>query len=283
MYQLKQIKLNSLVNLSRGSPKVIVGIIDGPVDIRHAAFDEIRPIIVNKDYDILCHHPETNNEACVHGTFITGILAAKRGLGTPSICPSCKFALRPIFYEYHKSSPQATPIDLSDAICETVDAGAKIINLSLGMGVPMGPVKQLEEACIHARNNDAIIVISAGNQHRIGGFSVLNNEWPIPVAACDQNNTPLAHSNLGISIGKYGIMAPGLNVRSTFPNNRYGIMTGTSIASAFVTGTIALLWSLFPSSSSTEIIYSIRKSSRSKSIIPPVLDAEAAFKMLNKT
>ena len=255
MNQLKQIKLNSLMNISRGSPKVTVGIIDGPIDIKHAAFDEIQTVTVNKDYDIICHHPETNNEACAHGTFITGILAAKRGVGAPSICPSCKFALRPIFLEHHESSPKATPINLSDAITETVDAGAKIINLSLGMGVPVGPVKQLEEACIHARNNDAIIVISAGNQYRIGGFSVLNNEWAIPVAACDQNNRPLAHSNLGISIGKYGVMAPGFNVRSTFPNNRYDNMSGTSIASAFVTGTIALLLSLFPRSNSTEIIY----------------------------
>jgi subtilisin family serine protease len=281
MGPLKQIKLKSLMALPTGNPKLTVGIIDGLVDTKHQAFSKTQIINVNKSNSISCTSAHTDSVACIHGTFITGVLAAKRGVDAPSICPSCRFALRPIFFEHSHFGPRSTAKDLSDAIIETVQAGAKIINLSLGMEVPVGPVKDLEDACIYARSNDVIIIISAGNQHRVGGFSVLNNEWPIQVAACDQNNNPLVHSNLGISIRKYGVMAPGSAIRSTFPNNSYNYMTGTSVSAALVTGTVALLWSLFPESSSAEIIYSVRKSS-TKSIVPAVLDGESAFKILNK-
>jgi subtilisin family serine protease len=286
MDPLKQIKLSSIMKQSQGNSKIIVGIIDGPFDGTHSAFSEMQTITVNKKYNIRCNNSHIDNSyinslACIHGTVITGILAAKRGVDAPSICPSCTFAVRPLFLE-QDPSPKASTQDLANAVIETVDAGSNIINLSLGMENPLGRVKHLEDACLYARNNNVIIVVSAGNQSRLGGNYMLNNEWVIPIAACDHDGIPLNQSNFGISIARYGLMAPGFNIKSTFPKNEYKIMSGTSVATAFVTGTLALLWSLFPKASSSEIIYSIRLRSKNKTIIPNILDAQNAYQELSK-
>lgn len=65
-------------------------------------------------------------------------------------------------------------------------------------------------------------------------------------------------------------MAPGKNIRSTYPEGQYGHMSGTSFAVPFVTGTIALLWSIFPSAAPAAIVNSIttRTSFKRRSIIP---------------
>jgi subtilisin family serine protease len=61
-------------------------------------------------------------------------------------------------------------------------------------------------------------------------------------------------------------------------------MSGTSVAAPFVTGSIALLWSIFPKAKPADIIYSITRSNSfgRHSIVPPLLDSEAAFDMLKK-
>ena len=56
-------------------------------------------------------------------------------------------------------------------------------------------------------------------------------------------------------------MAPGYNIRSTCPGGQFTQMSGTSFAAAFVTGSLALLWSIFPMASAAELIYSLRTGS----------------------
>jgi hypothetical protein len=71
------------------------------------------------------------------------------------------------------------------------------------------------------------IVVAAGNQGNIGNISLINHEWPIPVAACDANGKLDPMSNFGPSIGKRGLMAPGVNIRSAYPGGQYTHMSGT--------------------------------------------------------
>ena len=75
----------------------------------------------------------------MHGTFVMGILCADRGLPAPGLCPNCQIIVLPIFTEgtseteKEKGIPASTPLELSNAIVEAVDAGARIINLSMGL------------------------------------------------------------------------------------------------------------------------------------------------------
>jgi len=296
MDPLNLIRLQSMMAISRGIPNVTIGLIDGPVDMNHPAFDGSKISAVNQSQIAVCKN--ASSIACRHGTFITGILCAKRGLAAPAICPGCKLLLRPIFIETPDNSskginkedimfPSTRPEELSEAIIEVVNAGARIINLSLGLSTSSlirYPI--LQEAYDYARLHGTIIVAASGNQGNIGSISLLQNEWIIPVAACNEYGQLDPISNFGPSIGYRGLMAPGINITSTKSGGGYTKMSGTSFAAPFVTGSIALLWCIFSKATATELIHAIRlaASSRShRSIIPPLLNMEDTYRILQST
>jgi subtilisin family serine protease len=294
MDPLDTIKLRPLMDISRGISEVVIGLIDGPVDFSHVAFRGAQIRTVSGFQLEECRN--SSGMACVHGTFVAGILSSFRGTASPSICPSCSLILRPIFADYSESSvssqsslntriPSSTAEELSRAIIEVIDAGAKIVNLSIGLSTSsLTRYNKLKEAYDYALQRDVIMIVAAGNQGNIGNVSLTDHSWIIPIAACDEYGQFSAVSNFGPSIGKRGLMAPGVNIESTSPGGGYSRMSGTSFAAPFVTGAIALLWSIFPKATAPEIIHSIITASQNRrSIIPPLLNSEAAWKVLGKT
>ena len=142
---------------------------------------------------------------------------------------------------------------------------------------------RLQEAYDYARRHGVIIVAASGNLGNIGSISLIDNEWIIPVAACDEYGRLDSISNFGPSIGSRGLMAPGIDVRSTKSGGGNTRMSGTSFAAPFITGTIALLLSMFPKASIADIkrsTTSIDDVHRYRSIIPRLLNAEQAMKRL---
>jgi subtilisin family serine protease len=182
--------------------------------------------------------------------------------------------------------PSASPQDLAEAIIDTVDAGARIINLSsaLAQSSPKGENK-LEEALNYAAHHGAIIVAAAGNQGTVGSSAITQHPWVIPVVSCDGKGLPTSESNLSDSIGRRGLKAPGQNITSLGTNGQPLTFSGTSAAAPFVTGTIALLWSEFPSADVAEVKLAITRSGRQprNTLVPPLLDAWAAYQTVAST
>jgi subtilisin family serine protease len=294
MDPLSQIRLRSIMDISSGSPEIKIGLVDGPLDYTHIAFQGSRITAVKESQLAACKN--ASSIACRHCTFVAGILFARRGTSAPAICPDCTLILRPVFMDEKRSThskggkdiifPSTVPDELSNAIVEVVDAGARMINLSLGLSTStLMTYPTLQEAYGYARKHGTIIVAASGNQGNIGGVSLLNNQWVIPVSACDHNGRLEPRSNFGPSIGQRGVMAPGVNIISTSSGGGYVQMSGTSFATPFVTGALALLWSIFPKARTTELIRAIRPAVFSygrKSIIPPLVDIEAAYHTLMK-
>jgi subtilisin family serine protease len=292
MDPLEQVKLRSLMDISTGKPEIVIGLIDGPIDYNHNAFESANVTTVKNSQYAACR--SANSIACMHGTFIAGMLCARRGLSAPAICPDCKLLLYPIFSEGKKEDlntnksanlliPSSSPKELSNAIIETVDAGAKIINISAGLSTSsLVAYSELEDAYDYAMRKGVIVVAAAGNQGNIGGYlSIISHQWVIPVTACDEHGRLDPLSNFGPSIGRRGVMAPGINITSTFPNVGYTKMSGTSFAAPFVTGAIALLWSIiYSKATAAEIIHSITGTVQHRAIIPPLLDAYRAYEDL---
>jgi subtilisin family serine protease len=297
MDSLAQIKLDSLMNIEDGRQDIIIGVLDGPIDVNHPAFQGSRIRTVKDSQLAACKN--ASDLACIHGTFVAGILCAKRGISAPAICPNCEIVLNPIFRKKstvvntinsnsHIVPPAATPEELSNAIIETIDAGAKIINLSIGLSSSsLAVYDKLQQAYDYALQKSVIIVVAAGNQGNIGNVSLIKHQWLIPVAACDENGRLDLTSNFGPSIGNRGLMAPGVNILSTYPGGHYTHMSGTSFAAPFVTGAMALLWSLFPMVSAGDLINAVRTAATSnsphRSIIPPLLNVMAAYNVLQST
>ena len=92
-------------------------------------------------------------------------LSFGRGSGAPAICPDSEIILRPIFNDNHRKTdgnilfPSTNPQELANAIVEVVDAGANIINLSLGLSTsPISKFSELQEAYDYAFKKRVIIV-----------------------------------------------------------------------------------------------------------------------------
>ena len=158
-----------------------------------------------------------------------------------------------------------------------------MINLSLALMESSPRARAaLEQALDHAARRGVLIVAAAGNQGVVGGTIITAHPWVVPVGACGLNGRPLTQSNLGHSIGRRGLLAPGENVTSLGSEGEPLTLGGTSAAAPFVTGAIALIWSLIPALSGAELRLAILKThARSRTTVtPPLLNAWAAYQAL---
>jgi len=271
------------MELSSGRPEILIGLIDGPVAVDHADLAGGGIRLLPGETSGSC--TTANSIACTHGTFIAGILSAKRGSQGPAICPGCTLQIRPIFLESGPldQMPKANPEELAIAILDTIRAGAHIINLSAAL--TQSSVRDeytLQEALNQAARQRVLIVVAAGNQGMVGSTVITRHPWVIPVAACDPRRVPLHYSNLGHSISRQGLSAPGQSILSLGAGGSSLTLSGTSAAAPFVSGTIALLCSLFPKATAAEIKSSLLRAGAGPrtSVIPPLLDAAAAYRTL---
>jgi subtilisin family serine protease len=282
---LDLVKLTPLMARTRGDPGVRVALIDGPVLLQHPELSNGNIRIIGRTGASNCLR--TDSIACAHGTFVAAILSARRGSDAPAICPDCTLLVRPILPETLSGDsflPSATPDQLAEAIIDAVDAGARVLNMSLSLPGRSGKTGDtLADAFDYALKRGRILVVSAGNEGAVAGSSLTRYSGTIPVAACDLSGVPTAESNLGIIIAKRGLRAPGRNVVSLGTNGRSKSYDGTSVATPFVTGTIALLWSEFPTASADQIRSALISppKHRRNTIVPPLLDAWAAFQGLS--
>ena len=279
------IRLRALMDRTSGRAEIRVGLIDGPVLLTHSDLASQNIQEVHGNLPGTC--ASAKSAACLHGTFVAGMLAARRGSAAPAICPGCTLLVRPIFSETSPANgdmPSATPEELAEAIADCTNAGARVLNLSAALVQPSSKGEhQLQEALDYAAAHEAISVAAAGNQGTLGSSVITRHPSVIPVAACDLRGSPLRESNLGRSIGNRGLMAPGEGVTSLGTNGEPQTLGGTSAAAPFVTGTIALLWSEFPRARASQIRLAVTQTglARRRAIAPPLLDAWAAYQTLN--
>jgi subtilisin family serine protease len=260
--------------------------IDGPVAMNdpELASQHIREIPGNRSSTCT----QANSTACLHGTFVTGILSAKRGSVAPAICPNCTLLVRPIFAETVASNgemPSAMPEELAQAILDCIDAGARVLNISAALAQPsVKSERALGEALDQAAKRGVIVIVAAGNQGTLGSTAITCHPWVIPVVGYDLQGRPMNHSNLGSSIGRRGLGAPGDRITSIGANGKPLTLGGTSAAAPFVTGAIALLWSEFPTATAAEIKLATTQAytPRRTTVVPPLLHAWAAYQVMRR-
>jgi subtilisin family serine protease len=122
-------------------------------------------------------------------------------------------------------------------IAHAADNGAKIISMSLGSWFPS---KTIKRACAYAWSKGCLLVAAAGND----GWGRLN--YPakyvtvIAVGAIDSNDHRAWFSNYGWGLE---LVAPGVDILSTYKGGTYKTLSGTSMACPHVSGVAALVWS----------------------------------------
>ncbi len=211
-----------------------------------------------------------------------------RGSVAPAICPDCTLFVRPIFGETKAPAgqmPSAEPEELAQAVLDCIDAGARVLNISAALTQPVTKSERgIEQALDHAASRGVIVVVAAGNQGTLGSTAITSHPWVIPVVGYDLSGRPLSLSNLGNSIGRRGLGAPGEQITSIGADGMPLTLGGTSTACPFVTGAIALLWSEFPTATATQIRIAATQAdtTRRTRVVPPLLDAWTAYEVMRR-
>lgn len=175
-----------------------------------------------------------------HGTHIAGIVGAMGGNNKGIIGLAPKVSMMILKY-YDPKTPTDNLKNTILAIQYAVKMKAHIINYS-GGGIEFS--EHEKQAIEGARRRGILFVGAAGNER---SNSDNHKYYPadyglsniISVTAIDPNTQVLSSSNYGVET--VDIAAPGQNILSTLPKNAYGYMTGTSQATAFVTGAAAVV------------------------------------------
>ncbi|WP_350289560.1 S8 family peptidase [uncultured Croceitalea sp.] len=198
-----------------------------------------------------------------HGTHVAGIIAAERnnGKGVNGVAKNVKLmSIRavPNGDEYDK--------DIALGIRYAVDNGAQIINCSFGKSFSPN-AEWVYDAIKYAAAKDVLIVHAAGNDgnnlddssnpnfpndHKYADSEISNNVITVGALA------PSYGSKMVASFSNYGsnnvdVFAPGDDVYSTMPNNKYDFQGGTSMAAPAVAGVAALIRSYYPSLSASQV------------------------------
>jgi subtilisin family serine protease len=278
---LELANLVGLMQRTRGSA-VVIGLVDGPVaaDRPELSGADIRPI---HGAPLLPPASRSPSFAVSHGTFIAGILCAQ----SSGICPDATLLVRPILFEATDTDsdpsdriPAATPKDLARAVADCVEAGAHVMNLSVGLPPGLADDATLGDALSYAADQGVVVAAAAGNHGMIGSSTLTRHPAVIPVGAARQDGQPLASTNLSRSAALLGLLAPGEQIAGMGVDGAPFAGSGSSAAVPFVVGAAALLMSLFPDAGAAAIRNALIGPRRGR-LIPPRLDAEAAFRRLS--
>ncbi|RXK86693.1 S8 family peptidase [Filimonas effusa] len=207
----------------------------------------------------------------MHGTHVTGIIAAQRDndLGIDGVADNVKImTIRaiPDGDEYDK--------DVALAIKYAVDNGARVINMSFGKA--FSPEKKwVDEAVQYASQKDVLLVHAAGNESanldekdnypnaNLEAFQKRADNFINVGASSDPR---IGDGRLVADFSNFGtknvdVLAPGVKIYSTLPGKHdYGFLKGTSMASPVVTGIAALIRSYYPALSARQVKYAIEQS-----------------------
>ena len=254
---LRFVGLPALMDITGGDADITVALIDGPIALDHPDLTAQNVRLLNQSKRDQCTKPESF--ACTHGTYVAGLLNARRDNSVPGICPGCTLVVRSIFSEaadipQNADVPDATVAELAAALLEVIEIGARVVNLSVGVTESATRTERaLDQALDLASRRGVIVIAAAGNQGTLGSSAITRHPWVIPVVGCDYHGKALAESNLGASIGRHGLAAPGHEITSLAASGGHVTFSGSSAAVPFVTGTLALLWSVFSQASASQI------------------------------
>ena len=189
------------------------------------------------------------NDLQGHGTHVAGIVAAcDNDFGILGVAPEAKLVAIKVLDNGGHGGYSNIEQGIRAAMAEGVD----IINMSLGS--PIEPPQSFHQAIIDAANQGIFIVAAAGNDSGAVNWPARYPEV-IAVGAIDQNGNLTNFSSLGPQIS---VIAPGDNIYSTYLNNQYAILRGTSQASPFVAGLCALILAKHRSDSSLAEVKSLQ-------------------------
>ena len=239
---LSKFKIPELWKTSRGKD-VVVGVIDtGWPNHQDIGDNAIKGKNFTSDESI-----EDKNG---HQTHCVGIISAKNNnAGVVGVAPDSKC----LCVKALNDSGSGSNLGIARAIHYCIDSKVDIINMSLGSTIPSFEVRS---AVKRAYDNNIPVVCAAGNIGESGVNYPAAFDECIAVGAFNKLNKIADFSSKGMELD---IAAPGVDILSTYSQNSYAVLSGTSMACPFVSGVLALLISKFKAQGIPYTIDDIKK------------------------
>lgn len=263
-WSLLKVHAEEAWRIQRGGRKTVVAVIDTGVDYTH---EDLKDRIWTNEKEIADNgidddkngfvddrrgwdfFGKTNNPMDLtsdknpgHGTHCSGIIGAQGGndIGISGIAPN--ISIMPIRFLGADGSGDLYTAAL--AIDYATNNGADVISASWGAAVARDQVKPILEAIERAGQKGIIFVAAAAND---GESNDTREVYPanagfknvISVAASNNEDQKPSWSNYGTAT--VDLASPGADIFSTLPGNKYGNLSGTSMATPLVAGMVALL------------------------------------------
>lgn len=214
---------------------VKVAVLDSGVDRTHS----ILAGVAMEEIDLV----GSGDSSKGHGTAVASIIAGNES-GQLGLAPAVSL----LSIRVLNSAGEGDSFTVAEGIVQAVDRGAKVINLSLG---GTGESKVLKNAVDYAQSNGALVVAAVGNE---GGGEVsypAKFEHVIGVTSVDANGRQSSFANYGEGVD---IAAPGVGVFAAWEDGGLVAFSGTSTATAFISGALAAEISKNPGLSNTGVV-----------------------------
>lgn len=251
-FEITQIK--DMNNQDYFGESVIVGIVDSGIDINHPDLDHIN---IHAWTDLTVKEEPEPYDDNGHGTHIAGIIAAKGEI--KGIAPEVSM----VVVKAIDADGSGSDSDVAEGIQFCIDNEADVICLSLGGRARfLNLGDETAAACNQAIDMGVFVVAAAGNDGEDDDGDVASPavvQGVIAVGAIDENKNIASFSSMGNNEGeipgyqfwdltepedpnkKPELVAPGVDITSTYIEEGYAKASGTSQATAFVSGALVLL------------------------------------------
>ena len=264
LWSLQKIDAAQGWNVTTGTGRTVVAVIDTGVDYRHPdlaaniwtnTIDPATGGLHGYDFSDSDTDPMDENG---HGTHVAGIVGAtgNNGVGVTGIAQRAQIMV----LRFMDAAGNGYTSDAVRAIDYAIRHGAKILNNSWGGA---SPDPALAAAIERARAAGVIVVIAAGNEQANNdatasypaAYAKQSNNVVV-VASTDSNDQLSWFSNYGPQ--SVLIAAPGESILSTARGGGYITKSGTSMATPVISGALALLWDLHPTWTYSQILEKLK-------------------------
>ncbi len=279
---------NSLPNTQ--VEEIIVAVVDTGVDHNH---EDLKDIMWTNEKEIAGNGKDDDNNGYIddihgintlvrdangnatmntmashwHGTHVAGTIAATQnnGTGIAGVASNVKImAIRTV-----PDDADELDSDIVEGYLYAAKHGARVINCSFGKAVNEGGMVVRDTINEIGKKYNVLVIASAGNDSS-GPFSWHNNDTSpkYPAAFDSENLLTIASTTSSGSLSTFSnvglktvdIAAPGSNIYSTIVGNKYGMASGTSMASPNISGVAAMVLGYYPKLTAIELKEVLMKS-----------------------